>query len=101
MKYWIRGGIIGLIIGLIFGLYSYYFNSCHASIGGGFGGCSSVLGQTFAMIEAYIYLPVIYIGNNILPHNLTFLIYSPIIVFTLLGIIIGWIYGKIKNRNRV
>lgn len=70
-EYWLKGGIIGFILSVI-----YVFLSS-------FGNFISVDGSINGFIGDLLLMFLVMIPFGFLP-----------------GVIIGWIYGKIKNRNK-
>ncbi len=94
MKYWLKGGIIFGTIFFIINLYIFYF--------------SGYLGMLLAVIDIptiFIYQTIIF-NLIIVPFHikqfddkLVGLILTTI-QWVIIGIIIGWIYGKIKNFHK-
>ena len=85
-RYWLNGGIAGTIIAIIISIYFASQNSCiglYANPNGTFGTvCPKV--NIFLNLQNSIYIELI-----------------TVIVFFLVGALLGWLYGKIKNRKRV
>ena len=88
---WVKGGsvlvsLVGIIVLLIFFLLPCAPGNCFIEPW---------------MIPLYFAFPI-YIGFGILlePLGLVGYIIASIIFYFLIGAIIGWIYGKIKNRKK-
>ena len=87
LSYWLKGGILSAIIFVIFFLLAIYIDSKY----GGHPGL--------------VIFPLIPILSGLFTLNVSgikfFIIAIPIslIFWFIVGAIIGWIYGKIKNRN--
>jgi hypothetical protein len=83
-RYWLRGGVVGLIIGITvspFSLFGFYF-------------------PIVTPISQIMTSPLnILFGSNVSLGGIPilFAIYS--VLWIIYGIIIGWIYGKIKGKN--
>ncbi|OGI93579.1 hypothetical protein A3A03_00415 [Candidatus Nomurabacteria bacterium RIFCSPLOWO2_01_FULL_40_18] len=85
-RYWLRGGIVGLILVFIILILSgIYFFFCFRSYGELPSYCSSINFLNYP--EHYL------LFLDSLVSNLAFYIGF--------GVILGWLYGKIKNRNIV
>ncbi len=86
-SYWLRGGVIGGVIGLIVGLLVLFlrdiFNNSFLQV---------LNLPSFVIAFALCY-------ENLFCSNIIYVI-SSFIVFFILGAIIGFIYGKIKNRKQ-
>jgi len=114
-RYWLRGGLIGLVVGIIWaiigmvGVINCHWNPVEGSVVPS-GICSNpiieilfgipiILGMLIVMVLLWaLFGSMEAVRDNILP------ILSGIItlaLFCILGIIIGYIYGKIKNRGNV
>lgn len=101
-KYWLRGGIVGIVIGIVIsfpGFYQYMSSSnalCH------------VIACPPAQHDIYFFISNIKDtfqgkdtwGIGFGPIDLLFtLLYPGGILAILIGVFLGWIYGKIKNRK--
>jgi hypothetical protein len=85
-RYWLRGGIIGLIIGLFLIINPFPF--------------IRFLG-IFSELVYYISFGFVYNLMNINQEEyLFYILIFHFIVFFIYGVIIGGIYGKIKNRKK-
>lgn len=81
-KYWLKGGILGGLTGLLIWLYDYDFL---LNMGGPNTPISNFIRSMF----------------NIIPWSggaAFFPLYILIPIGGLLGIILGWLYGKLKNK---
>ena len=89
-RYWLRGLIFGVIFGI---LVTYVHEHIHYSL--------NFLEPYFGLLIQKLYIisfmPWSFVG--ILIVVLQF--YLPSITYGILGGLIGWLYGKIKNRNKV
>lgn len=102
---WLKGGMIGLVISIFVGLLSGIspiFNEIHL-----LSGISVWLQYIFYAI------PLSILGNwrwsflhycdyrppELCPPNINTFIINGLIIFVI-GVIIGWIYGKIKSKKR-
>ncbi len=72
-RYWLRGGVCGIFLALAFSTYLYYEIPCTDTVN-----CKSL--------------------NDFIGLDVFLLIYLPGII---LGMIIGWIYGKMKTRKQI
>lgn len=90
-SYWVKGGIIFTLLSLIgFLLRGYLLKDI-------------LTNSAFDTIFVIIYLPIYLLKNNVLYYYepglfSSFLVLSLIYTF-FVGALIGWLYGKIKNRN--
>jgi len=94
-SYWLKGGIIGLIIGVIaLILPLFYLSDCAMP-----GICVSndlmkaihYIGfWLFIFVDGVLYLPWL---------DVALMVLVPI-VYIFYGIVLGWIYGKIKNKAK-
>ena len=105
-RYWLRGGLIGLVLGCIlisihFIFYKFFgveaFN--YFVIAGIFG---------IVIVDRFFHCDFLDMGwtNHHLPKYCNALegvglIISALFVYLVIGIIIGWFYGKFKNRNNI
>lgn len=104
-KYWQRVGIIGFIVGILVvvllpTICPYITYDLHASNAGS-SGCN-ILWQFTSIPILLVSIISFSIADflNIPESWSAFLLACTfIIIFTLLGILIGWLYGKIKNRT--
>ena len=92
-RYWLRGGVIGLIISLLIMIVLLVmFDSAVP--------CSNIAGaycpQGWSAIMINVQNSFRYSTNESVITLLKF-----ILIPTLSGLIIGWIYGLIKNRGRM
>lgn len=84
-KYWLRGGVTGVILALCAVILPYVFQCiddpiCNAAeFINDFGGLADWLGPGLSLLFLLL---------NVLPGFL-------------LGTLLGWLYGKIKNRNKI
>jgi membrane-associated HD superfamily phosphohydrolase len=90
-KYWLRGLTIGIIITGISLILLGIVNLSADALKGSTEWISWVL-VVPSLIPMIILSFVIGWGHTII---------GSIITYPLLGLIIGWIYGKIKNRNKI
>ena len=93
-SYWFNGGIIGSIIAVILLLPSVYLNYI-VKLGG-----EQAVG--YGVFYAFIFLPAtIIMGRTGFHGNIgTFVFYiTGILSYALIGAIIGWIIGKVKQRK--
>ncbi|OHA25903.1 MAG: hypothetical protein A3C06_00415 [Candidatus Taylorbacteria bacterium RIFCSPHIGHO2_02_FULL_46_13] len=77
-RYWLRGGITGLVISIIFLIYFNLISQC-------IGDCPDFK-LDFKFQDIWIALAVMYGGTTVGSF--------------IGGSIIGWLYGKIKNRKK-
>jgi len=101
-RYWLMGGIIGLLIGGLIILHMITFGCNPIPLGGNINPCSGTVETTIALLEFMIMLPIMtfvgwiqIIDTNKILSFITFLAY-----FFLIGSLIGYIYGRIKNKNQ-
>lgn len=85
---WIRGGILGGKIGLTIVLAWWILGSISM-------GCILVPAQMMNVGGADCYFK-----NYFSIYSFVYFV-IPTLAFTFLGIIIGWLYGKIKNKKNV
>lgn len=83
-RYWLRGLIVGLMSAIIIGVLFLFFPVLCS------GECQSLYG--FNAFQRN----VSQVAGGGAPSQITA---TYLLVVTILGAIIGWIYGKIKNRN--
>ena len=86
MKPWLKGGLIGGIVGLIFCLVAFWWGS---------------------MTSVVLILPALIVRNLIIGEiEYIFMSFSTsifiinIIIWFVIGSVIGWMIGKIKARNQ-
>jgi small-conductance mechanosensitive channel len=100
-KYWLR---VGILFFALAGILSLIGVNCGA-LRSGF----ENLGCTLYIIPVdlplfIIIMPLLFLfgsdSSSIEFQNITFTIFG-IIAWTVIGMIIGWLYGKIKNRNKI
>jgi len=91
-RYWLRGGVTGLGIFIVFSILSLLIDKIFGP--GDYG---------ITLNEILVYFPFGYIyeslTNKIFPMLLIFVI--NLLIFSAVGVLIGWLYGKIKDRNKV
>ncbi len=87
-RYWLRGGITGLVVGIFYFLIGWIFPS---------------LGEILIDIFAIIFKPTFALLKLFRPIKLELgsLIFAISFSLFLYGMILGWFYGKVKNRNNV
>ncbi len=91
-RYWLRGGIAGLVFNAIFTLPGIIIGIFAHDVSDAFGTVAEKIFNFFGTILLYIPL-----GKEGFQFPLLFVISFG---FTsIVGAVIGWIYGKIKNRN--
>lgn len=105
MPYWLRGGLIGLIISTVVGALSMIFQVINVL---------PLLSKITEWLQLVVYaIPLSILGSwrwsflhycsylpsELCPPNLITFIINGIIVF-IIGALVGWIYGKIKNQKR-
>ena len=84
--YWVRGGLKGLLVGLVLYLFFYLLiggtSGCHFKMANGLrtAQCPTTLIEQVLFID---YHPKIYY----------------VVFYIMAGAILGWFYGKIKNRK--
>ena len=83
-RYWLRGGIVGTIVAIVISIYSAMQDTCIGSYLNTDGTMGTVCPKVNIMMN---------IQNSI---GYEFAI---VIVLFTISAIVGWIYGKIKNRN--
>ncbi len=88
-KYWLRGGTVGLIISIIILILILLSPVYCVGLSVDGTGCTSPQG-----IEAIIY------NINLMANYLGQLLFYFVILPILICIFFGWLYGKIKNRNK-
>lgn len=108
-RYWLRGGIIGIIIWLVLiGLFniSGLFFDCGATTYLGEGAsCWNIVQEIIITIFYILSFPFIILGANpnlssVGPSGVLWFWIGSFISFVLWGLIIGFIYSKIKNRKK-
>jgi len=100
--YWVRGSVIGLLIGLLIGVINIFM--APVVLDGAFGPDYLFGSRLLFLLALFLLLPIMpvtllleWLGI----HNLvTFAIFYPMSTI-LTGALIGYIYGKIKNRNKI
>ena len=92
-KYWLRGGILLLIIGIVINFVELFVlntGTClNLSTLGGDDTYGTGLPIWCHILSPGAYLPIPFIGLIIF-----------LVVWFFYGTILGWIYGKIKNKNQ-
>ena len=91
-KYWLRGGVVGLILSLIIVIIHIIFRF----------NCSFFIPEPGAIydIVGCQYLNMFYAIEDLFG-NKAELYFGIFGLLTIVGFIFGWIYGKIKNKNKV
>jgi hypothetical protein len=95
--YWVRGGIIGFMLMVLIIVTDYIF-SCGFKTQGEFCGIFTITATTPLNIFLTGKLTTL---SDILPTvevSKTMYIIFSLVYYLLLGITVGWFYGKIKNR---
>lgn len=95
-KYWLVGGIIGLVLYVLLTIILIPFGS--SSCGGGF------FCVYYWFYPTLITLPVTYpFAGLVSKFNQSgiFILIGAVLVYFIVGAIIGWSYGKIKNRSKI
>jgi hypothetical protein len=104
-RYWLRGLVIGLIFGILV-TYAHenvyeFANFLHMDFGDVLARESHPLYNYYTNFIQRLYsiafLPWFFLGI----FTMFVQYYLPPITYSILGVLIGWIYGKIKNRNKV
>lgn len=102
LSYTKKGLLIGLMSGIIFGIYSN-ITSCHGSFGGSSGYCSNDIERFIATIEFFLFLGPYVLFQSIIPDTMfagrVLYFISPVIIFSLTGLLIGMFVGKIKSKQ--
>jgi hypothetical protein len=97
--YWARGGIVSVVLSAVVALILFIFFTCSTPF------TDSCWFPSWAVI---FYLPLVIFQINLPVYPASFadtaflikIILAAIIFYFIIGAIIGWIYGKIKNRNK-
>jgi len=76
-RYWLRGGVTGLVLFCLVFVFMSLKNTGKISVSDAFS-CSSGHGPCLVIIN-----------------------YGLVFFFILVGSFLGWLYGKIKNRNKM
>jgi uncharacterized membrane protein YeaQ/YmgE (transglycosylase-associated protein family) len=96
-----KGLLIGIIVGLLFGFYSN-ITDCHTSWGGP-SGCNNSFELYIAGFEFLLWLIPYALFGSLIPDTTAafrvLLFISPIIFFGVIGLLGGWITGKIKSKK--
>lgn len=92
-RYWLRGLIVGLIILALIQLVGVvlFFQPCQEL------GC--LINIFFLFTPVLPLLPIIAIGSGIQDFAIVPIIIIGYLLYPFLGILIGLLYGKIKNRK--
>ncbi len=101
-RYWLRGGVVGVLVVLVFLLVDYMlFLTPFVFSSTDFGGFSFLLFLATAFTNPLFWLQEAtgFPFSNY-PGNLT-MIFLDLLWFCVLGSFLGWLYGKIKNRNKM
>ncbi len=102
-KYWLIGGLIGLVFLTIITYVSALSTMNCATIGTRANLCNntvSVYAFWFSDVMSTIEHPASIVNQISTPFSDNVFIFI-LIWNTILGALLGWIYGKIRNRNRV
>ena len=94
-RYWLRGLLIGLVIGIVY-LILTLFRYSDIGVGWILSGMSITL---FAKIMFVPYIIPILIMDTFKLSGLIIYLGLFLIEFIIIGTLIGWAYGKIKNRK--
>lgn len=99
-KYWLRGGVVGFICLVVYLIYAMSTLSSPFSLG------TAIWVQTVLNFLETLFSVNLIDGRNMLGYTQTKLGFYVILflitcVYVIGGCLIGWIYGKIRNRNRV
>lgn len=90
-KYWLRGLYIALIIWMILVIFWFILSSFRE-------GPYAKYEVLLDVIERILY--PISIGNFGTPHGITLSVFVyPLLEWIIGGVLLGWIYGKIRNKN--
>lgn len=94
LRYWQRGALIGLLFGLLFHIYIYLFKD------------SAYIFDIFKISTWMFHLVPLFLIIFLMPSNLLFEakinvsnFITILIWYSLIGLIIGLIYGYIKNKK--
>lgn len=86
-KYWLRGGIVGLVVSLMLILFSFRSSSTE----------EIALGLALTQpITILLYV----LGLRNLMNNIPILILGGLATYFLIGALIAWIVGKIKEKKK-
>lgn len=97
--YWVRWGTVFAlvyILGYLLVIFSKSSLSCDY-----FPKPTDPLCISILYIDLLLYIPGRYIFSNFDFYDLRNYYLSSLFLYSIVGIIVGWVYGKIKNRNRV
>ncbi len=83
---WVKGGIIGLIVGVIIEIPLFFLLKYCLD--------NSTGGDWFGSLFCYVF----FFPGTFLTGDFFIGVMINILIVTILSIIIGWIYGKIKNK---
>jgi len=97
---WLKGGVIGIAVGALFSIYSF-FNGCYVNYGGAYTGIGcfgfgSVVSMFIAGLGFFLMKP----WASIPPFSI-FRFLGIIINLFIVGILLGWIVGKIKQKKEI
>jgi hypothetical protein len=90
---WLKGGVIGLILSVLFLIGLIICAS--SSLGSGSYGCINFIFPLFfgAFMASILNIQNKFVGYFVIG-------FTNLIIYFLIGALIGWIVGKIKNRNK-
>lgn len=98
-RYWLRGGVVGLVMGIIVLIVAMLTALNYDCPGGN---CTPYWYDMIGYVSGWLSFPLTsfakgFIGSSAYILNFIFI---PATYF-MYGAIIGWLYGKIGNRNKV
>lgn len=97
--YWLKGGIIGLIVFLVISLFFILYEFIGIGVFIDFFFILSIFFSIITSLPFYIYDFILQILSINIYWNSFSLFISGVINYFFTGAIIGWIYGKIKERK--
>ncbi|HEY4511652.1 MAG TPA: hypothetical protein VJH55_02315 [Candidatus Paceibacterota bacterium] len=91
-RYWLKGGILAVVINLVLFGFMYGCDSFIPIAGEGFG-CGVLFGLPL--------LPILMFLGYLTSGNVSFSVglITAFVFWFLIGAILGWLYGKIKNKK--
>jgi uncharacterized membrane protein len=95
-RYWLRGGTAGLMVGILVVVFlpivcPYITYDIHGSTAGTHL-CNSIWPYTFFLF--------VLLSSIAFESTFIFSMYF-VIIFTIFGVLLGWLYGKIKKRGQI
>ena len=99
-KYWLRGGFTGLVIFFPVVVTSFYlFNTCNVSR---IGDWSCIKYLVLSNLPGWFVYKIFNTNLNYGSINLDIpiILFISAAIYFIIGLLIGWLYGKIKNRNK-